>query len=1609
MVRRVKYIVCWFFLIVCCPSLAQRIELSNNPNEFINSLDTLLKSTKNSAIAALADDISGLWQGFGPDIRKKVMDHAFAMQDKGYKTRPYFENYFTALYNALETEKVNDRKLIGFLNVTSKVIDNHEPKDLLSYLVNINDFFENRALHYSVINQLYVENDNYDFEYIEYEAPEEVIIPEPEPEDELVEDDDEDFFEDWDEGDTETDWGTDWDDDESFEDPVEEEIGEGPEGEDLIQLAQPSILPPINGAVIKFNQTDLIISGPRDTTSIKGTQGSFIIIDKIFVGEGGKFNWELVDLSKDSVFVEFSSYAFDTRHPILEADQVKLTYVERLELPIDGVFEYNGKVRNENNYPRFKSYNNNIDVKNFGNSFLTYKGGFSLHGNRINSSSLFGGLATISVSDEAGPKFESKSRLFEIQDSIIIAKRASIIIFHKFDSIIHPTVRFNYNTNSEYLVLQKDKGGFKRTPYISTYFNMEIVADIIRWDVHSDSLDISILNARDEIPAVFKSIEFFDKNIVAGNTGLFEFNPLRMVVTYGKKRNNEFYSSDLASAVKIKESTIKTAMFYLMHAGYIDYNVNGGMVTLKPKANHNVKSLRGKKDFDSISIRSLTAKKPNATLNFDDQTMTVRGVDKFYLSEILDVYIEPDSSEITLLENRGFKYDGKIFAGNFEYIGKEFTFEYDSFLVRLNQIDSIRFYVMDENSRDSRRRQVDNTITGVSASDTTDSEVSVLKNIEGTSGTLYINKPNNKSGKKYFANYPTFDGTGSGSMAYFDHANYLNGAYDRSVYFSMPPFKIDSLSDSDPSSVGFDGTFNSSGMFTPFKEKLHIMPDYSLGFEHSVPPEGYFLYNGEGKLYNRLSLDKRGIRADGRIEFLTTTVNSNDFIFYPDSVTTIGSVADIKEEEYGGLIFPRVHVENYRMKWLPRKDSMYIYNLGNPIEFYDNTASLDGATIVSRTGISGTGTLLTRGSESISKQFSFDHDGFSARRAKFEIKTSVPDKPALAANDVKINFDLKANKAEISPEIAGVAAFEFPYAQFRTSITKAIWDLDSAKVTMSKPELVDLEDSYFYTTREDLDSLSFNATNAIYDIKTQELKVSGIPYITVADARITPENGVVLILENSIIETLHNTTLVIDTLDAFHRLYDGDITIISRNEFEGEATYEFINAVEDTFSIRLTNFRLANVSSKKRGEELHTVADGTIAIDDNLIVSPGMYYKGTIKMYADRPALELDGFVKLDLKKLPNYNTWIRYQHSEEQQEVIFDFESSQTENGQSLVAGLHFDVQDFGLYSTFVTDKRSSNDEDFFYPKGNLKYFPDSAEFVIIEPGKEDGSTLSGRVFAYNENNSNIRLEGPLNFIDNTKSVGITASGLGFGNLETNEFEFNTFMIVTFDVPANAFGMMAQDIKQEIDEFGAPEGLGDKTDLLYKIANLIGDRATSAYEKNTSGDYVPLLSSSPNMIRPLVFSDVNIKWSDEHKAFYSVGDVGLSHILRNDINAAFEGFIEIQKSLDGDRINIFIKASAESWYFFSYEDSKLLIYSSNKEFNDFISSKSNAAKAKIGEFIYAPGDIGETLDFINRFRLDYLGIDELYELSAPLDGQEDDKKTETDDDDDGFEDDDGF
>src|SRR5688572_28547443 len=92
---------------------------------------------------------------------------------------------------------------------------------------------------------------------------------------------------------------------------------------------------------------------------------------------------------------------------------------------------------------------------------------------------------------------------------------------------------------------------------------------------------------------------------------------------------------------------------------------------------------------------------------------------------------------------------------------------------------------------------------------------------------------------------------------------------------------------------------------------------------------------------------------------------------------------------------------------------------------------------------------------------------------------------------------------------------------------------------------------------------------------------------------------------------------------------------------------------------------------------------------------------------------------------------------------------------------------------------------------------------------------------------------------------------------------------------------------------------------------------------------------------------------------------------------------MEVKKTEDGGPVfNVFIKASPEAWYYFGLEDNRLLVQSSNSEFNTIISKKTNGGKAKIGEVAFIPGSDDETLAFINRFRRDYYEIDVPYDLN---------------------------
>src|SRR5690606_29300845 len=159
------------------------------------------------------------------------------------------------------------------------------------------------------------------------------------------------------------------------------------------------------------------------------------------------------------------------------------------------------------------------------------------------------------------------------------------------------------------------------------------------------------------------------------------------------KKVNQFYAHDLAADMKLNLPAVRDAMAGLSRGGYVDFSGKSGLVVLKPRIWHYVESAKGKKDFDNLRIESLNEANKNATLNLETNDLTVRGVERFYLSDSLGVYVEPKDKEITIKKNRDIEFDGSVFSGNFQFQGTDFQFNYNNFWVDMEKIDKITFVI----------------------------------------------------------------------------------------------------------------------------------------------------------------------------------------------------------------------------------------------------------------------------------------------------------------------------------------------------------------------------------------------------------------------------------------------------------------------------------------------------------------------------------------------------------------------------------------------------------------------------------------------------------------------------------------------------------------------------------------------------------------------------------------------------------------------------------------------------------------------------------------------------------------------------------------------------
>ncbi len=122
------------------------------------------------------------------------------------------------------------------------------------------------------------------------------------------------------------------------EEPV---VEDQPVEESILDVGyQAPAQPAINGAVIVFEGVDLKFETVNGNTELKGTSGSLLLKNNVFVGKGGKFDWTIAGYGPDEVFVDFKEYNFRVISASLSAEGVTLSYPAKTDQKVDGIFEF---------------------------------------------------------------------------------------------------------------------------------------------------------------------------------------------------------------------------------------------------------------------------------------------------------------------------------------------------------------------------------------------------------------------------------------------------------------------------------------------------------------------------------------------------------------------------------------------------------------------------------------------------------------------------------------------------------------------------------------------------------------------------------------------------------------------------------------------------------------------------------------------------------------------------------------------------------------------------------------------------------------------------------------------------------------------------------------------------------------------------------------------------------------------------------------------------------------------------------------------------------------------------------------------------------------------
>jgi hypothetical protein len=1287
----------------------------------------------------------------------------------------------------------------------------------------------------------------------------------------------------------------------------------------------------------------------NDSLDVKNTTGYYYPMQQIWKGQMGKATWERAGLDAN-VYAQLSNYTIDCKQQSYKADTVVFYYPKFFPGGgITGSFEDNvivGSKEYSSSYPKFQSFNQRLLINNFASNVI-FNGGFRLEG-----ASIYGYGTRDEPADLTAFNFERKKVFFGLGELFIVKEQESILAEHVdgkiyigVDSIIHPSVSLKLDLATNTIDLYRGLKQQDKIPFYASFYNMSLAADKITWHLLKDSLEIGSRTGMlrgVEQKVEFESTQFFSPAQQGQIQNISTVNPLSVLMLLSKERNSRFVSDDdfaMKMNSKWTYASVQTILGELAEKGFINYRFDKHQIELRDKLIHYAQASVGKVDFDYINIKSESAE-TNATMNLKSGRTKVNKVDKIEFSAKQRTAAKVQGSSMTLLKNRGMEFDGTVYSGMTAMIAKDYKFDYDKYALAFDTMLFLDFY-----RPTGQKDKYENPIA-----------TRLNSTIEKVSGVLLIDAPNNKSGKEDLPIFPSLQ-VKKPAYVFYEYPFVQNSKYKRdSFFYELKPFSFNGLDSYKPEALTFKGKMVSAQIFPEFEEPLVVRDiDTSYGFVHTTPAGGYGTYQNKGNYAGEIDLSNRGLLGKGTLKYLTATLNSETFTFLPRQMTCSAKEFTMREDRSGLVKTPKAIGGDVAVEWLPYSDSMYVDTKAKAFDLFAAAGYTHQPRLVlTPEGLKGKGTFEWEGGRLDAKLISYGPFQANSDTADFKIKILGGAEIAFDTRNVnaKLDFDTQAGNFKANSDSASTT---LPYDKYITSINEFTWDMKAQTIDFksAKDKLGE-----FVSIDPAQDSLEFKGKSAFYSIKTNELRVSGVDFIKTADAYVYPNGGTVKIEPGGKMAQFKDAKIVADTSNKYHNINRCTVDIFGKKLFKATGYYQY-----DVPSYKQEIFFENIVGEEKGGGHsgigsVLTTGSGEIKEDKGFRMDEKAFFKGNIILSANKPNLRFEGYAKLDAPRIEGHE-WFTIRGEIDKNAPVIEIINTKNQDEEPLVTGLYISKEFGELYPRMLAYPQARVDRPIIDCQKYCKYVAKSNTFLFGDSTRIYNLSPVGNLMTFDNANSKVVAEGAFNIGTGLNYLKVKAAGI----LETVAEKSDTSnYLVTGDimtaleliVPKPLMETMTNEIKASI--FDAPAALYSNQSAFYEPA--LSQFFPEPKDRLTiKGNLPSNLITFPKKDNKyaFVFGKHRVKWNTDYQSFISMEDkMPLIAVNGEPINRMLTTFVEYKMPPnEDDRLYVYLKVTADLWYFFGYQGGVMSITSGSTKFNDQLQGmkpKELSIKMKDGE-----------------------------------------------------------